>query len=428
MAVHVGKNMRELEEMIESLGIDRESVVSSGKNGRLMKEDLINPIRDYHITQRYGGVDGMPSHMEKMLSVKSPMLAKRIDALKPEQQEEIWNSDDWYFEEKLNGCRMWIIKDESGLHLYSRHNSDVDFLPIEYTDKIILADGFDMRKVKENFILDCEVTSDESKLSTVVEKYGVVTETILQAVSALLSSDAKRARYIQKTEGIRLTFNTFDCVYYEGTWITDEPLSVRRRTAMELYKKLSAAGFKIKPVRSNRSNKKQFYKNIVMSGGEGVVAKNINGIYVPDTSRKNDGWIKIKRSMSGSLEAEESFGDTIDGWISGYEVGETGKALENFVATIAVSLYLNKEDGTQEEHEIARISGFDMKLREDMTVYVDGVPTLKPSYYGRVVEIDGAGVSARAKRLNHAQLIGFRYDKDKYSCTIDESFLNKMIL
>jgi hypothetical protein len=327
----------------------------------------------------------------------------------------------------VHNCRAIILKDSSGFHIYSRHNSDVDFLPIEFTEKVMFADGFSPDMIKDNFMLDCEMTSDTARLNTVMDNYGVVTETALQALTSLISSDTPRALAIQKKENLRLTFNFFDCIWYNGQWITNQPLIERRKLAFELYNKLLAAGFKIRPVRSNRTNKKQFYKNIILNGGEGVVSKCINGIYVPDTNRRDDGWIKIKRSMS-EMSGEESYGDTIDAFITGAVPGEKGKGLENLIGAVCVSVNLKKYDGTYEEHEIARISGLDLKLRQDMTEMVGGIPTLKPSYYGRVIEIDGAGISSRNRHFRHAVFLGFRYDKDANSCTMDEEFLDKMIL
>jgi ATP-dependent DNA ligase len=425
MAIHVGRTLPELEVMARNMGL---IIIPTGKNGRYMKEDYIHPIREVSLEKRYKSLDKIPDHMALMLQVKSPMLAKRIDELKPEYQKEIWESNNWYFEEKLNGARMWIIKTNTGLYLYSRHNSDVDLLPIEYSDNILFPENFNLGTIKENFIIDTEITSDSPNLNTAVGKYGVRTETMLQAITSILGSDPKRAKLIQKQENIRFTFNVFDCVFYEGQWLFKVPLLKRRQLAFSLWKKLSKAGFKIRPVRSNRSNKKQFYKGIIMNGGEGCVSKNINGIYIPDTNRSVDGWIKIKRSVSEMVSMEEAFGDTVDGWISGFEPGNSDKGLQDYVGTIKVSTYIRKDDGTVYEHEIAHISGFDMKLRVDMTEKIAGIPTLKASYYSRVVEIDGAGVSSRVRRLNHAVLLGFRYDKTKDSCIMDEKFLNKLIL
>jgi ATP-dependent DNA ligase len=425
LAIHVDKTLPELAVLARFHKLE---ITPSGKNQRYMKEDYIYPLREIFLKQRYGAIEATPDHLQLVLNLKSPMLAKRMDALKPQQQQTIWDSDEWYLEEKLNGARMLLVKTGSGIFLYSRHNSEMDLLPIEYSDNILFPEVFNLDRIADNFILDTEITSDSHNLNTSMGKHGVMTETQLQAVTALLNCDPEKAIEIQKQEGLRLVFNVFDCIFYNGQWLLNEPLKQRRTLAMELWRKLESAGLKIRPVRSNRSNKKQFYKDLILNGGEGAVAKNINGIYLPDTNRPSDGWIKIKRSVSEMASMDDVFSDTIDGWISGFEQGEAGKGLENYVGTIKVSCYLRQLDGSLVEHEIAHISGIDMRLREDMTERISGAVTLKPSYYNRVVEIDGAGISPRVRRLNHAVLLSFRYDKNKDSCIIDEEFLNRMIL
>ena len=164
MAIQVDKTLKELQQMALSLGIYLDT--GSGKNGKIMKEDLITPIRNHFLLQRYKDVTKIPKHLELILSLKSPMLAKRIDELKPELQEAIWKSNQWYFEEKLNGVRLFLIKTGKGLHLYSRHNSVTDLLPIEYSENIVYPENFDLGKIKDDFILDTEITSDYDSINT----------------------------------------------------------------------------------------------------------------------------------------------------------------------------------------------------------------------------------------------------------------------
>lgn len=431
MAIPVGRTIKELDKMAVSLGV-RDEVIPSGKNGRIMKDDYVHPIRKYHINQRYGSLENAPDHFKWILSMKSPMLALRMDHLDELIQSEIWESDEWYLEEKLNGARMLIVKDSSGINIYSRHNSDTDLLPINYTSRIVFPDNFDIDSLGEDFIIDTELTSDNHQLNTTLGKHGVVTETQLQAVTALLSSTVERAIAIQKKENTMLVFNSFDCVYYGGSWLFSEPLQKRRKITMYLWKQLSELNFNIRPVSSNISNKKAFHKNIILSGREGTIAKNIHGLYVPDSTRRKDGWIKIKRSvsemLSGDKSLEDSFGDTVEGWISGFEPATEGKNREGYIGNILVSVKIRRADGTEYDHCIAKISGIDMKLRQDMTEVVGGEPRLKASYYDRVVEIDGAGVSSRELRFSHAVFCGFRYDVEKADCVMSEDFLKKMVL
>ncbi len=432
MAIQVSKTLKELKKMADTMGV---TVTPTGKNGRFMKEDYILPIREHFIKQRYGDINNAPDHFRWIVqNIKSPMLAERIEKLKEEVQREIWESSTWFLEEKMNGARIFIVKDNIGFHTYSRHNSDVDLLPVNFTDKILFPDNFDPDGISETFILDTEVISEQDKLNAVIGKYGVVTETSLQAVTVLLNSDPQRAHLIQRQENIRLKFCFFDCIFYQGQWLFNVPLKERRKLGIELYQKLKKAGFKISPIRSNISNKRVFHKSIINAGLEGTVAKRIDGLYLPDTMRRDDGWIKIKRSVGEMLSLNNNIDDifeghdTVDGWISGFEPATEGKSREGYIGNILVSTYIQRPDGSFYEHCIAKISGIDMKLRKDMTEVVGGQPTLKASYYNRIVEVDGSGISPRSKRLNNAVFLGFRYDKDKDSCVLTEEFLNSMIL
>lgn len=431
MAISVGHTIKELHKMASDLGIY--DIRGSGKDGKIKKEDLITPIREANLVQRYGSLDKIPKHLSLVMSMKSPMLALRMDSLKQEQQDEVWNDDNWDFEQKLNGVRCFIVNDGNGIHIYSRHNSDVDLLPITFTDKIMFPDKCDLSKLSKEFIIDCEMTSDNPNICTIMGNNGVVTTSQLQAVTSLLSSTAARAKTIQKNNDLLLVFNSFDCVYYDKQWIFNEPLRRRREVAEEIIKSLESCGFNIKRVPRSNVNKKEFYHDLISHGGEGCVAKRLDSIYVPDSTRNFSGWIKIKRSMSesfsdyASVDMDSLFGDTIDVFITGYEPGNKGTAFENLIGSVAVSVYVQKRDGTLEEREIGKFSGIDLALRQDMTEIINGQPTLKPSYYNRVCEIDGMGISGRNMRFQHCRMIGFRYDKLPDSCILTEEFLESQV-
>lgn len=433
MAISVGHTIKELDKMASDLGLE---VIGTGKDGKKKKEDYIKPIREHNLNQRYGSIDKIPDDMKLMLEMKSPMLAGRIDNLKQEQKDEIWNDESWVLEQKLNGVRCRIVNTGNGIHLYSRHNSDVDLLPIEFTDKILFPDNCDLSKISKSFILDTEMESDNPNICTIMGSNGVVTNSQLQAVTSLISSTPQRAKVIQRNNNLRLVFNSFDCLYYDGQWIMDYPLRERRKLAEEIVTALENCGFNIRRVRVSSDNsyegKKKFYNDIITHGGEGAVAKRLDGIYIPDTTRNFNGWIKLKKSamdmlMGAETNLDELFGDTIDAFITGYEPGTKGSALENYVGAVCVSVNVVKSNGESYIHEIGRFSGIDMALREDMTEIVNGEPILKPSYYNRVVEVDGLGLSSRALRLNHCTFQGFRYDKLPDSCIIPEEQLYSMI-
>ena len=172
-----------------------------------------------------------------------------------------------------------------------------------------------------------------------------------------------------------------------------------------------------------QKDKEEFLERIWEAGGEGVIAKRLDGKYLPTKSRPRNGWIKIKRTTTGTL------GDSIDGFITGFELGKEGKGFENLVGSLHISLNLLKQDGSSTTHHIARVINIPLVDRKRITVLNgDGRPELDASYYNRVVEIEGQAVSARARRLTHPRLIRFRDDKSPHDCTMSEKDLERMIV
>lgn len=253
MAISVGRTLNELRQMSFDCGITI-PIREDGKS--LKKEDYIKPIREHNLSIRYGSVDNTPEHLKLMLQLKSPMLAGRIDSFKEEQQQEVWNSDNWSMEQKLNGVRCFIINDGSGIHLYSRHNSDIDLLPIEFTEKVKLPKDFSYNMLDRTFILDCELTSDNPNICTVLDGYGVDTSSQLQAVTSILGSNTDRALDIQDFNDLDLVFNAFDCIYCDGSWIMDIPLCERREYLSNIINMMVDANFNVRPVKYVVENKK----------------------------------------------------------------------------------------------------------------------------------------------------------------------------
>ena len=445
MAISVGRTIKELKQMALELGVEI-PLRDDGKN--LKKEDYILPIREYHLKNMYGDLQNVPNHLKYMLEIKSPMLAGRIDSFKEEQQKEVWESSEWSMEQKLNGVRCFIINDGNGVHLYSRHNSDVNLLPIEFTEKVLFSSSFSPLSLTKTFILDCELTSDNPNICTVLDGYGVDTSSQLQAVTSILGSSVERAINIQVKNNLDLVFNVFDCIFYDNQWVMCRELKDRRELAKELISELFNNNFNAREVKYVIDGKRGFYRHLIDLGMEGTVAKRLDGKYIADTTRNFKGWVKCKRSLSYSLgdfnnissstsafdalgdtnnDITFSFGDTIDAFITGYELGKKGTAFENLIGSVAISVFVEKADGSLEEREVGKFSGFNLDMRKSMTGYVNGVPVLKPEYYGKVVEIDGQQVTKNG-RFAHCVFICFRYDKLKDACILKEEFLQSQLL
>lgn len=428
------RTLADLEREIRDLGLKVEFKLAKNGKIRKTKKQCIEVLREYYLYQKYG--ENIPLHLRLMLELDTPMLADRIYVRSPAIQESVWKSSDWGFQEKINGCRMVIVYDPiTGFHFYSRGVSVEDYLPVEYSDNIVHNCDEKMIRSQVNgpFMLDSEVICTNPRISTILGKRGVITETQLQAVSALLALNSEDSRRIQGEANCPLKFCIFDAIYFED-WLTEDYLSVpqiqREKVSGFLTNLLQQSGLNAMHLDTiyDPEEKQAFYESIIENRGEGVVAKHKMGTYRPVESRSKNTWIKIKRSVQQSLTSTE-YNDTIDAFVSGYSLGEEGKGFEDFVGALHFSIWLSDEEGKLSKHEIARISSsLTLEVRKRITVIEDDKPVLHPGMYGMVAEIDGQAVSARSKRLSHATIVTWREDKNSEQCVLEEKFLNSMIM
>lgn len=417
MALNTTRSLNQLKNECSQLGLQVTN--RTAKNGKTVetKEDYILALRNHHLTQRYP--NGTPKCLELVLNIESPMLCKRIQELKPEEQERLWTAPSVIAEQKMDGVRALLVyTPEDGFHTYSRNLSVTDYLPTDYADTVHLTiNKPDPIKppYDKPFILDAELISTNPKVSTIAQNHGVVTETMLQAVTALLAMNPTQSIAIQKEEA-PLMYVTFDCLMHNGEWIMDKTLRERKKACYELTAKLKEDGLLTDHTPTNISHKKGFFNHLVATGAEGVVLKDLNKPYNPNTSRAH-GWVKVKRSASLAQD--------IDAFITGFIKSDPDKSWQGQIAGISVSVYL--EDGTI--HEIANVTNIPHELRQEMTTQDEnGEPTLKKEYYGKCVTVDGQSISSRARRLRHATLVRWRPDKSPTDCQLTNDFLNALIL
>jgi predicted nucleic-acid-binding protein len=99
MALECSRRIDFLQNQCDQLGI---TVTPAGR--KLMKDDYVKALRNHFIIEKYGSLDNVPWDLKFMLSIECPQLCRRIKDLKPEQQEMVWESQDWIAEEKIDGC------------------------------------------------------------------------------------------------------------------------------------------------------------------------------------------------------------------------------------------------------------------------------------------------------------------------------------
>lgn len=415
MSIECSRRMDYLKADCELKGI---SITPSGK--RIMKDDYVKALREWHITKKYGSMDNIPWSMKFMLSIECPQLCKRIKDLKPDQQELVWNSHDWIAEEKIDGVRMVLLWDatEKKFHFYSRNNSVTDYLPQDYADTIfVTAKNFDY---PNNFVLDSEIISSNSCLETNTHCL-----TQLQSTAALLNLNSEDSKTIQKKYPLK--FVVFDCLY-DSSSLIDEIWEVRHYHAAELCSKLVEYGFccelnkVVENTADNQYAKREFFDAVISRCGEGIVLKNRNAKYHATSSRTID-CVKVKRSTDDALTKD------IDAFVTDYVVGKDDTRNSNMVVGFVFSILLKKQDGSVVTHPIAVCSNVSDIIKDDATVISeDGQVKLNPDYYGRVATVQGQNISARSLRLTHAVIDCWRPDRSADTTeTILESDLRKLV-
>ena len=415
MSIECARRMDYLKADCELKGI---SITPSGK--RIMKDDYVKALREWHITKKYGSIDNIPWSMKFMLSIECPQLCKRIKDLKSDQQELVWNSHDWIAEEKVDGVRMILLWDatEKKFHFYSRNNSVTDYLPQDYADTIfVTAKNFDY---PNNFVLDSEIISSNPCLETNTHCL-----TQLQSTAALLNLNSEDSKTIQKKYPLK--FVVFDCLY-DSSSLIDEIWEVRHYHAAKLCSKLLESGFccelnkVVENTADNQYAKREFFDAVISRYGEGIVLKNRNAKYHATSSRTID-CVKVKRSTADALTKD------IDAFVTDYVVGKDDTRNSNMVVGFVFSILLKKQDGSVVTHPIAVCSNVSDIIKDDATVISeDGQVKLNPDYYGRVATVQGQNISARSLRLTHAVIDCWRPDRSADTTeTILESDLRKLV-
>jgi len=369
----------------------------------------------------------LPKAVVFRLKGHSPMLASQYDGLKPEEQKKLFESPSWRFTEKMNGIRTFLSCIDGTVSIISR-NYAVDCSIPEYAENVYMP-GVQTNK---NFVLDCELTIQTIEgVKEQLLEYGLEASSPLEVTSALLQMRSSQSIKIQKDffdkNGVPLlVFNMIHPLMVSGTELLNHEFGKIWPKYDQIIKAVNSLGFYVKPIRScngTRAEKEAFLSQIIdQEGGEGVVAHNAASTYIMSENRSKQGFIKIKRSV-GAQADKLGMGDTIDGWISGYDLGSEGTSNETLVSSLHISIFL-EENGKQTEHVVAKVPNIPLTIKQQMTEVVNGVPQLKKDYYGMVVAVSGQSISNVSMRLTHPRIIQLPvHHKQQVDCVYDKDFI-----
>lgn len=282
-------------------------------------------------------------------------------------------------EEKLDGSRyvMYLGHDpydrNAGNTLLSRRVSTVDNKHVDRTKNVPHLSMPDYAGL-EGTVLDGEIMAADF-LST----------------NSIMNSSPSLA--VQKQEEIgNCIYHVFDIMAFRGKDIRGMALEKRRKVLEEVVKRMENEW--IRPIKQVQGDLTSYFNQIVGKGGEGIIVKDVRQGY-------GCGWAKFKKSFDVSC--------VISGWYPG-----NGKYAGQ-VGAILLSVY---HDGKLVE--IGRASGFDDKLRAEMSKNFH-------KFEGRVVDIFAQEIQDSKRsadnpvgRLRHPTFYRLRDDMNAEDCTSEK--------
>jgi len=205
-------------------------------------------------------------------------------AVKPNKIEEFYSNPNYFAQEKFDGCRYLIHKGLDGsVKIYSKHTSVKTNTFTDKTGQLLHLADFVTQWMPPGTVLDGEVTAppnlqkafgeDKSRSSVVTHITGALEE---------------KARFIQLLHG-HLEYEVFDLLAYKGEELLNQPYEDRFEKLFDLdfglYMHLARL--------ESGVNKKILYEEVVASGGEGIILKDMRSPYLEGQRKK--AWIKVKK-------------------------------------------------------------------------------------------------------------------------------------
>jgi DNA ligase-1 len=234
------------------------------------------------------------------------------------------------FEYKYDGFRMQVHKNKEHIVIYTRRLEDVteQFPEVsEYVGKYVKAD---------TCILDAEAVGFDPK----TKKY-VAFQNISQRI--------KRKYDIKEVaEKFPVELNVFDIMYYDNKNLLAEPFRKRREILNDIIVQKDKCIVLAKQIITSNENKAmEFYESSLDAGEEGMMAKNLEGIYQPG-ARVGYG-VKIKSIMEPLdlvIVAAEYGEGKRSGWLTSYTMACSDKGDLKDIGKTSTGLKEKESEGT----------------------------------------------------------------------------------
>ncbi len=315
--------------------------------------NLVNDFAEVIIVAKEKGLAGLSKlALKPGIPIKVMLYQKAKDI--PEAFEVVGKP--LQLEYKFDGFRIQAHKKDNKVILYTRRLENVTK---QFPDVVKFIEEY--VKAKE-FIIDSEAVG-----------YDVKTKKYMPFQN--ISQRIKRKYDIEEIgKKFPVELNIFDVIYVDGENCLNKPFKERRKILEKIVPKQIPYKIKLADavVTSNEKEAKKFYQQSLQAGNEGIMAKNLEGVYKPG-SRVGYG-VKIKPVM-----------ETLDLVIVGAEWGEGKRA--KWLSSYALACV---DDESGDLLEIGKVAtGFKEKTEEG-TSFEEMTDLLKPliiEQKGKIVKV-----------------------------------------
>lgn len=306
--------------------------------------------------------DAIASLVSK-LAVMKPSSVKDDNVKNVAKLEALLDSNDYVAEDKIDGCHYLMV----GCRFFSTELN-------EKTNNYPHLRDFFIQLGMPNLILDGEVNYP-GKTS--------------QYCTRVTGADPSTAEAFQNKNG-PIHYSVWDMLRTpKGTWLINEPLEKRRQLLEYFYEKyIAGTGLEqyIHLTKWVTHDKRRFRDEIWDEGGEGIILKKKNSLYVMG-KKPAWMWVKIKAKdetdlfISGYEPAKIEYGgQEFDNWPYWLEIGGSMKPVTKYhylgwIGAIELSAYVNGVPT-----RVCTCSGIDEALRKEITEN-------KEAFLNRVVKI-----------------------------------------